>query len=235
MNPKLSVILPTFNEAENIIELIKRILGSSNCETEIIVVDDNSPDKTWELVYRMRKKNVKCIRRLGERGLATALIRGINESKANLIMWMDADLSMPPEIIPQFVKALENHDVVVGSRYVKGAKDKRPHIRVITSRMMNLFANIILNFKIKDYDSGFVAIRRAVFNKVKFNPKGYGEYCIEFLFNCTRKGFKVKEIPYVFTDREKGQSKTSEHFYSLLVHGFGYAWRIIALRSKWKN
>jgi len=235
MKPKLSVVLPTYNEAENIIELIERILRSSPLPTEVIVVDDNSPDKTWKLVEDMNQNNIRCIKRLTEKGLASALKTGIQTSRGDYIIWMDADLCMPPEKIPEFLEAIKINDIVIGSRYVKGAKDKRPFIRVVTSRMINLFANLFLNFKIKDWDSGFVMARKNVFDKVQLNTKGYGEYCVEFLYKCTLKGLKIKELHYIFTNRQKGKSKTTAHFYSLLGHGFKYCWKIILLRLKRKN
>jgi len=231
----LSVVLPTYNEAENIIELIENILKFSSINTEIIVVDDNSPDKTWELVDNLKKENVRCIRRTTERGLASALARGIKESKGDYILWMDADLCMPPEKIPEFIDTIKTNAVVIGSRYVKGAKDNRALIRVITSRMINFFANFVLNFKIKDYDSGFIMVKKEVFDNISLNTSGYGEYCVKFLYDCTKKHFKIKEVPYYFTDRKKGQSKTTEHFYSLFTHGWKYGMAILKIRFGFKN
>ena len=90
----------------------------------------------------------------------------------------------------------------------------------------------LMNFKIKDYDSGFVAVKREVLDNVKFNPEGHGEYCIEFLYKCTRKDYKVKEIGYVFTERKLGESKTSQYVYSVFVYGAHYIRRILKVRFK---
>lgn len=143
---------------------------------------------------------------------------------------MDCDLSMPPEVLSKMVEQMDGHDVIVGSRYADGGKDQRDFVRVLTSRAINLMANVILNFKVRDYDSGFVAAKKDVFDKVTFNPKGHGEYCIEFLYKCTKKGLKVKEVGYVFRDREKGTSKSNSSVSGFLKFGAQYAGKIIKLR-----
>jgi len=123
--------------------------------------------------------------------------------------WMDCDFSMPPEIIPKLIDSLKDYDVAIGSRYVKGGKDNRTFVRILTSKIINLLACIFLDVGIKDYTTGFVAAKRRVLDKVKFLPKGHGEYCIEFLYKCSKGGFRIKEIPYSFVDRKRGNSKTS--------------------------
>ncbi len=230
MENNVSVILPTYNESMNIKDMVRRLNKSIKGLKEILVVDDNSPDKTGEIASRL--KNVRAIIRKKERGVGSAIYRGIQAAQGNIIVWMDADLSMPPEVIPRMVSALDNNDVAVGSRYIKGGRDKRGPLRVLTSKMINLFANIVLNFKVLDYDSGFVAAKRKVFDRIKYNPKGHGEYCIEFLYKCTRKGFKVKEVPYVFTERKLGESKTAQYITSIAKYGMMYVLRIIKIRFK---
>jgi len=143
---------------------------------------------------------------------------------------MDCDLSMPPEVIPKLIKALGASDIAVGSRYVKGGKDKRNFTRRITSIMVNQLANLILDFKVLDYDSGFIAAKREVFDKVRFEPKGHGEYCIEFLYKAGKKGFKIKEVPFIFVNRIKGESKTSRYIYSIAIYGMKYVLKILKLR-----
>ena len=232
-NTQVSVILPTYNEKQNIKEMIRQLLYNlKNYKTEIIVSDDNSPDGTWKIVKNISKKDkrVKLIRRFKNKGVGPSIWDGITASKGRYIVWMDCDLTMPPSLVPKMISQLKNNDVVVGSRYVKWGKDDRSFIRVITSRLINWFANIILNFKIKDYDSGFVAVGREVFDEVKFNPEGHGEYCIEFLYKCTKKEYKVKEIGYVFTERKLGESKTSQYVYSVFLYGVKYIRRIISIR-----
>ncbi len=228
----VSVILPTYNEKDNIREMIRQLFFYLKNNAEIIVSDDNSPDGTWKIVQGIAKKNkrVKLIRRFKNKGVGPSIMDGIKKSRGKYIVWMDCDLTMPPSLVPKMVGLLKDYDVVVGSRYVKGGKDDRSFIRVLTSRLINWFANIVLNFKVKDYDSGFVAARREVTDNVTFNPKGHGEYCIEFLYKCTRKGYKIKEIGYVFTERKMGESKTSQYMYLVFVYGMHYIGRILKVR-----
>ena len=231
-NIDVSVVLPTYNEKQNIKEMIKQLLFYLKNNVEIIVSDDNSPDGTWKIVETISKKDkrIKLIRRFRNKGVGPSIWDGIKASKGKYIVWMDCDLTMPPSLVPKIISQLKDYDVVVGSRYAKGGKDDRSFIRVLTSRLINWFANIILNFKIKDYDSGFVAVKREVFDKVKFNPQGHGEYCIEFLYKCTKKGYKAKEVGYVFTERKLGESKTSQYIYSVFLYGIQYIKRIIKVR-----
>ena len=227
----ISVILPTYNEAENIRELITRINHNVH-GCEILVVDDDSPDMTWKLASGMKLKNVRVIRRVGERGLASAIFRGIMESKGDVVVWMDCDLSMPPEVIPRLLSAVDGCDVAIGSRYVRGGRDRRSFVRVFGSWLINGFATVILGYGIRDYDSGFVAARKKVFGRVKFQATGYGEYCIRFLYDCARKGFVVREVPYVFTDRRKGKSKSTANLLAMVRHPLVYFWNIVRIRLR---
>jgi len=231
-NINVSVVLPTYNEKDNIKEMIKQLLLHIKDGVEIIVSDDNSPDGTWKIVQDISKKdkNIKLIRRFKNKGVGPSIWDGIKAARGKYIVWMDCDLTMPPSLVPKMVSELKDYDVVVGSRYAKGGKDDRSLIRVVTSRLINWFANIVLNFKIKDYDSGFVAAKREVLDNVKFNPEGHGEYCIEFLYKCTRKEYKVNEIGYVFTERKLGESKTSQYIHSVFVYGIYYIRRILKIR-----
>jgi dolichol-phosphate mannosyltransferase len=226
----VSVVLPTYNERDNIVNLIRELLKHLGENVELIVSDDNSPDGTGQVVKSLKIPQVRLITRYKNKGLGPAIFDGIRAAKGKYIVWMDCDLTMPPSLVPKMLKELKNYDVVVGSRYAKGGADKRSFIRVATSIGINRLANLILNFKVLDYDSGFVAARREVFDKVKFEPKGHGEYCIEFLYKCTKQGYKIKEIGYVFREREVGESKTVKYVYSVFLHGFRYAYRILKVR-----
>jgi len=230
MKSDVSAILPTYNEGMNIREMINKLNKSIKNLKEILIIDDNSPDNTAEIASNM--KNTKVIVRKNERGVGSAIYKGIKLAKGDIITWMDCDLSMPPEVLAKMIVMLDKYDVVVGSRYVEGGKDKRDFLRVVTSRTVNLMANIVLNFKVKDYGSGFIATKREVLDKVIFNPQGHGEYCIEFLYKCTKKGFKIKEVGYVFEERQKGTSKSNESFFKFLKFGLQYTLRIIKLRLK---
>ena len=163
MNPQAltaSIVLPTYNEKENIQELIRQLLKSNPNDVELIVVDDNSPDMTWQIAEDMGLPQVRVIRRFENKGVGPSIWEGIQQSRGKYVVWMDCDLTMPPSLVPQMIKLLGEYDVVVGSRYEAGGKDDRAFVRVITSRIINLFANLVLNFKILDYDSGFIAAQK---------------------------------------------------------------------------
>ncbi len=233
----VSVVLPTYNEVSNISQLINRIsVALKDYSYEIIVVDDDSPDGTWKKACELNDKNVRVIRRIDERGLNTALRRGIHESQGKYIVWMDADQSMPPETILSLLEPLKNYgyDISLASRYVKGGKDLRPKLRLLTSKMINLTATLFLSFNLAfnvlDYTSGYVAVRREVFERLPLPNSIYGEYCIAFLYHAKKKGFKIKEVPYSFIDRLKGESKTAGNLMTLLGFGWIYFKRILKLR-----
>jgi dolichol-phosphate mannosyltransferase len=231
---KISVILPTYNEVENVLEVtqrISKILGDDLFE--IIIVDDNSPDQTWKIVKEMKNPSYKLIRRFDKKGLASALGDGIKRAKGDIIVWLDCDLGIPPEEIPNLINAIEsNADIAIGSRYVSGGKDLRPKIRTITSRLINNLAQILLGRYVKDYTSGFAAVKKEVFKKVKFPGAGFGEYFIEFIFDSGRKGFKIAEVGYVYTDRLRGESKSGANIRVLIRYGFQYTFRILQLFFK---
>ena len=198
----ISIILATYNEREMIQTTITELLKEGPEEMEIIVVDDDSPDNTWHIAESMDLPNVKVIRRKGTRGLASAFNRGIIESRGDYVGWMDADMSMPPSMIPEMYRMIvkEGYDIVIGSRYAPGGVDDRPLLRTVASRLINRFAELVLDYGIKDYDSGFVLMKRSALDSVTIIPRGYGEYFIEFIYNACKKGLKVGELGYYFKD-----------------------------------
>lgn len=228
----VSIVLPTFNEQETIVERIQSILDAVGDPIEIIVVDDDSPDGTWEIVQDLRDPRIKVIRRQGTRGLATAVNRGIIESRGELVGWMDADMSMPAARLPEMIKHTEQYPVVIGSRYVDGGIDDRPQLRVITSHMINWLARVVLGGGIKDYDSGFIMLRREVFDQVTLLPIGYGAYFIDFLYTCRKKGLAVLELPYTLVDRTLGSSKSMPNIWQFGLNGLGYVMTIFAARIR---
>ena len=231
-DPRISIILATYNERENICDTIRGILESVTGEVEVIVVDDDSPDETWKKASELNDPRVQVIRRVATRGLASAFNRGIIESRGDVVGWMDADMSMPPELLPVMIEKLNNYDVAVGSRYAEGGSDNRHWLRVLASRCINRFAGLVLGFGIRDYDSGFVVLRRGVFDKVSIIPTGYGAYFMEFLYTCRRKGLSVVEVPYAFTDRTRGVSKSAPSLLRFLWTGMGYVVRILISRLR---
>jgi len=226
----VSIILATYNESENISDIINAIIASLPDPVEIIIVDDNSPDQTWKIATDMGDRRVKVIRRVKVRGLASAINRGIIESRGDFIGWMDADMCHPPALLPTMLETLDGCDVVIGSRYVKGGKDARDPSRVLTSRLINRMASLVLGHGILDYDSGFILMHRNVLDVVSLTPAGYGAYFIEFIYACCRKGLKVIEIPYTFTERTKGVSKSNTNLFQFGIAGLGYVTRILKTR-----
>lgn len=231
-DPRVSIVLATFNERENIEDTIQSIFQNLGDAAEVIVVDDDSPDETWRMAEDLRDPRVKVIRRVGTRGLASAFNRGIMESRGAVVGWMDADMCMPPSMLPGMIEGLSEHDVVVGSRYAPGGRDERHWLRVVSSRLINGLASAVLGYGIRDYDSGFVVLRRSVFDKVSLIPTGYGAYFMEFLYSCRRKGLTVKEVPYVFRDRQRGISKSAPSLFRFFRTGLQYVIRIFVARLR---
>lgn len=231
-SPEVSIILATYNERENILDTVQSIFEHVKSSVEVIVVDDDSDDRTWELVEQQDDPRIVLIRRVATRGLASAFNRGILESRGQIVGWMDADMCMPPYLLPEMIKKLEEFDVVVGSRYAPGGIDDRTLLRVLCSRLINGLARLVLGFGIKDYDSGFVVLRRSVFDKVSIIPTGYGAYFMEFLYTCRKKQLTVYELPYVFRDRAKGISKSAPSMYSFFKTGLQYVIRIFVARLR---
>jgi len=231
---KVSVVVPTYNEREIIRRLIKSILKIAPNVAEVIVVDDNSPDGTWKIVKKMIEKNksIKLLRRINKKGLASAIFDGVSMAKGDIVVWMDADFSHPPKLLPKLIRELNVYDISIASRYAKGGKDSREFFRVLTSKLINLQAQILLSSKIKDYTTGFVAVNRYVFDKIQFIPKGYGEYCIEFLYLSIKRGFKIKEIPYTNIKRMTGKTKALSDISNYLRHILAYSSIIFKLRMK---
>lgn len=226
---KTSVILPTYNERENLADLIKEILEMVTPH-EIIVIDDDSPDRTWEVVERFDDPRVKLIRRIKERGLTSAIKDGIAASTGDVVIWMDCDFSMPPSVIPKLLKALEESDIAIGSRYVSIARDDRRFFRERAgSWMINRLAKFLLEPSIKDYTSGFVAAKKEIFNIIDLKGD-YGEYCIDLLYKAKRSGFTIKEVPYVCVSRRYGESKTATGIFKYIKRGMGYLYTILRSR-----
>jgi len=219
---KASIILPTYNESGNIVELVERILSASEksiLDCEVIVVDDNSPDGTAEIVRQRygNQENVKLIVRNDEKGLATAIKRGINEASNEIVVVMDTDFNHNPDKIPLMVKYLDDFDIVVGSRFVSGGGMKGPQFRYWGSYIFNAFIKLMLGVRSNDNLSGFFATKRSLITglPMDFVFQGYGDYFIRLLYLIDQGGFSLLEIPVVYDERLSGESKTN--FISHLV------------------
>lgn len=231
-NPGVSIIFPTYNEKDNIIDLISEtglyILNHVGKPFEFIVVDDDSPDKTWSIVQEKFRNDakVRVVRRVTEKGLSSAIWRGIQEARGSVVAWMDCDFSMPPYKLAELInKVYEGYDIAVGSRFIKGAKDVRgpadSWTAVVLSRLMNYFISFVLKCSFKDYTSGFVAARKKVFADIKIRGE-YGEYFIDFIYNVYQKGYRIIELPYYCIPRRAGSSKTGLNLIDYLKRGSKY-------------
>ncbi|MBI2971129.1 MAG: polyprenol monophosphomannose synthase [Candidatus Aenigmarchaeota archaeon] len=206
----VSIIIPTYNERENIKVLIPRIFSVLK-NAEIIVVDDNSPDGTADTVRQLGKtRRVKLIQRPKKLGIGSAYKDGFRQAKGDVVFEMDADLSHDPSSLPDFVRALQTSDVVVGSRYIPGGRIEGWGIyRKAVSMIANMLARKLLQLRVHDVTSGFRAYRRSalrVFGKKEIRSDGYS-FQLEVLYRMVSDGCSVREIPIVFRDRIIGKSK----------------------------
>jgi dolichol-phosphate mannosyltransferase len=213
---KTLIIIPTYNEIENIGRIIPKVHENIS-DAHILVVDDNSPDGTGEFVDTLSAKDerIHVLHREGKQGLGTAYIAGFRyaiEKKYDYVFEMDADLSHDPKELPNFLRQLEDYDLVLGSRYIKGVNVINwPLRRLLLSYFANMYVRIIAGLPIKDATGGFKGFRREVLEKIKLDKVHSGGYSfqVEMTFYAFHKGFKIKEIPIIFYDRTLGESKMS--------------------------
>jgi dolichol-phosphate mannosyltransferase len=230
-----SVVLPTYNEREVIVGVVGEILQAVG-DVEVLIVDDDSPDGTSDAVAQAfaGDARVRVLRRIGRRGLASAIDEGITESKGGVVVWMDADGSMPADVIPRLVAATAGADVAVASRYVAGGRDARDSVaRILASRAINAFGTLCLGGPVRDWTSGFVAARRAALQQVPIRANHvYGDYCIDFLHRACRRGLRVVEVPYSCVERRAGTTKTSPSPRRFAALGLRYVQTVRRLRRE---
>jgi len=228
-----SIVLPTYNERAVIVGVVREILEAVP-DADVLVVDDDSPDRTWEAVEEAFSgdRRATVLRRIGRRGLPGALAEGIAGTTGEVVVWLDADGSMPAEVIPRLVTATATADVVVASRYAAEGSDGRDSsLRILASRAINGFATACLGGPVRDWTSGFVAARRTALDRAPIRTHYvYGEYCIDFLYRACRSGLRVVEIPYRCVERRAGETKTSPGLARFTRLGFQYAMTILQLR-----
>lgn len=218
MSQTLAIVIPTFNEAENITKLIREVKNNVGPGDKIIVVDDNSPDGTGQIVQNLRKRitNTYIIHRKGKEGRGSAVIAGFKFARKfnpDYFVEMDADFSHKPEDIPRLLaKIQKGADIVVGSRYLAGAKIINwPPQRRIFSKFANFYARLILNVKISDYTNGFRIYSKAAVDFLlsqKLIAKGY-IVLSETAYLLSRNNFSFAEIAITFVNRKRGQSNTT--------------------------
>lgn len=225
------VIVPTYNECENIARLIDAVL-SQDPRLEILVVDDGSPDGTAEIVEGIMARNsrVHIHRRPRKMGLGTAYVAGFRwalERDYGYVFEMDADFSHDPGHLPEFLRTVEGADLVLGSRYREGKVTvvNWPIARLILSYFANVYARFVTGLPLWDATGGFKCFRRSVLESIdlsKVVSNGYA-FQIEMSFRAWKKGFHIIEIPIVFVDRTEGQSKMSK---SIVREAIWMVWRL---------
>ena len=214
---KTTVVIPTYNESDNIVTLVEEILGL-RAVSHIIIVDDNSSDGTGQLAEKLAKQHqeVHVIHRLGKLGLGTAYIAGFKLAltlPTDCIMTMDADFSHHPRYIPSLVSQTRVYDLSIGSRYVDGGGTINCNLwRRFLSRMGNTVARLTLGLKATDCTAGFRCYRRQVLETIDLDSifsSGYS-FLVEILYRCQKLGYRVGEVPIIFENRRQGSSKISQ-------------------------
>ena len=231
---KTLVVIPTYNEAQNIPRLLPEILRQSPA-LDVLVVDDNSPDGTARIVRSMRETEARIhiLERQGKMGLGTAYVAGFKfalERDYEFVFEMDADFSHDPNEIPNFLAAAASADLVLGSRYTGGVRILNwPMQRLLLSYFANIYTRIMTGLRIDDATGGFKCFRRRVLASIDLDgirSNGYA-FQIEMSFKAWKKGFRISEVPIVFLDRQQGTSKMSKR---IVYEAFFMLWKL-----RWKS
>jgi dolichol-phosphate mannosyltransferase len=226
---KTLIIIPTYNEAENLSPLLQSIFSYAPL-TDVLIVDDHSPDGTGELADEFQKKDarVHVLHRAGKLGLGTAYLAGFKFALAHgydAAFEMDADFSHDPRYLPDFLRVIEHADVVIGSRYIVGGDTPNwSMLRRLISGSGNIFARLMLGIPVRDCTSGFRCYRRGVLESIDLDAvqsHGYA-FQIEMTYCAMMQGFQIVETPIVFTDRCYGKSKMS---HAIIVEALTYVLR----------
>lgn len=215
----IKIVIPTFNESENIVKIIPAILSQPLPEIGVLIVDDNSPDGTGDIVEKMKLDypgKIDCLHRQGKQGLGTAYIAGFKwciEHGYDFIGQMDADFSHPVEKLAALYETIQNYDMVIGSRYVAGGKldETWPFWRKLLSGFGNFYARTILGMKIRDVTGGFKLWRKTTLQGLpldKIKSNGY-VFQVEMNYTTSKLGYRIAEIPIYFAERRLGMSKMS--------------------------
>jgi dolichol-phosphate mannosyltransferase len=224
------VVIPTFNEAENIPRLIPEVLRQDP-SLDVLVVDDGSPDGTADLIRKIQESSgrVHLIVRSGKMGLGTAYVEGFRYALRcgyRLVFEMDADFSHDPAEIPNFLRAAETADLVIGSRYINGVRVLNwPMQRLLLSYFANIYTRLMIGLPVHDATGGFKCYRREILSSIDLDgirSNGYA-FQIEMSFKAWKKGFRLFEIPIVFLDRRSGHSKMSR---AITYEAFFMLWKL---------
>ena len=227
---KAIVVIPTYNERENIEKLIDGVLSISPI-LDVLVVDDNSPDGTGEIVEKIaeRQPRVKVMRRPGKMGLGSAYVEGFKyaiQKNYDLIIQMDADFSHNPHDISRFLELIDRYDVVIGSRYTDGVSVVNwPITRLLLSYFANVYARIVTGVPIRDLTGGFKCFKRKVLEDIELDKIVSDGYAFQIEINVLawRCGYRMVEIPIIFVERRAGSSKMSK---KIIWEAFWLVWRL---------
>ena len=228
----ISIVIPSYNEEGNIIPMIKGITKAlkDKYSFEIIWVDDNSKDKTKEILSKaaLKDKNIVTVFREGIKGIWSAQLDGVRISRGKAIVLMDADMSHPPEVIPKLVEYLPEYHFVSASRYIKGGDiSGMPWHHHMSTWIFNRLIRFLMAQGVRDYTCVFHAIKKDKLMQIL--PKGKsvaGEFDLDLFYHANKKRLKIKEIPYTYIYRKEGKSKSK----SMLVLAWIYGWRALRLR-----
>ncbi|MDD5555922.1 MAG: polyprenol monophosphomannose synthase [bacterium] len=227
---KALIVIGTYNERENIRELVERVLGLA-LGFHILIIDDNSPDGTGRIADELADAHpeVGVIHRPSKMGLGTAYLAGFRhgiERGYDLLLTMDADFSHDPAVLPRLLEAAETHDLVIGSRYVRGGGVVNwPWHRKLVSRGGSIYARLVTGLPVADATGGFNCYRSEVLRAIGLDgirSEGYA-FHIEMKHKARRKGFRICEIPITFVDRTLGKSKMSKRIF---LEAIGRCWKI---------
>jgi dolichol-phosphate mannosyltransferase len=231
----VSVVLPTFNEAGNIVALIERVAAAlEGIPHEILVMDDRSPDGTAALVHQaaVAHPQTHAIEREPPAGLTLSIFDGIERARGTFVAWMDCDFSHPPELLPDLLAPLREGaaDITCASRYVHGGADNRgDRAAVFASLAITKLARWFIDRRVLDYTTGYVMAPRALLLELRLRGD-YGEYCIELLGTAALRGYRVRELPYESIPRAAGESKTATNVLGFVKRGWRYLVTIGRLR-----
>lgn len=228
--PKSLVVIPTYNEAENVTTLIPSVLGQAP-DIEVLIVDDGSPDGTAAMVRKMMESDsrIHMLERKTKMGLGSAYVEGFEfaiKHSYDFVFEMDADFSHSPDEIPNFLENIEHYDLVLGSRYVNGVRVLNwPIRRLILSFAANVYTRIVTGMPLHDATGGFKCFRRKVLEAIDLDSvksNGYA-FQIEMSYKAWKNGFKLTEIPITFHDRRSGVSKMSRN---IVYEAFFLVWKL---------
>lgn len=229
MYKKSSIILSTYNEANIIKKTVNEIFNKIE-NVEIVLVDDNSTDGTLEKLKDINKDNLKILKR-EEKGLASAFLLGMINTTGEYIGWIDSNMPELTKHFEEMKKKLEEFDLILLSRYVKGGGDKRSILRILSSKILNFFCRLILGNEIKDYTSSIFLMKRDVLKKGIPIAYGHGEFFIEFLYKLKKNKVRILEIPFIQPPDEEG-SKTASSLIKFFILGVNYFLRILIARFR---